>query len=326
MRPPDATLTVTRAARFLGVHPNTVRAWSDQGRLRCYRINARGDRRYRLGDLERFIALGHPPADRSARAPAEPLAPEGGALDRHDPWAAPGEPPHPDLALMAMLADAVASGRPLDSSLATAARVLRDAWGLGTVAIWERIAGRLVPRAMAGPGRAVELPESFGIAGRCLAAQGAVVLDADALDGDALMPGHGSELAAPIPGGDEAWGVLWMASGPDGLLGDRELAPAEAAARVLAATVRSGRHVEETAHRLHRAEALRRVADDIGSRLDLDRILSGLIDHVLVLFEADRAALFLRQPDGRVTAEVSRGLSTAYVAATREFRRPSLVA
>ena len=31
-RPPDATLSVTRAARLLGVHPNTVRAWSDQGR------------------------------------------------------------------------------------------------------------------------------------------------------------------------------------------------------------------------------------------------------------------------------------------------------
>ena len=37
--PTDATLTVTRAARVLGVHPNTVRAWSDAGRLRYYRIN-----------------------------------------------------------------------------------------------------------------------------------------------------------------------------------------------------------------------------------------------------------------------------------------------
>jgi excisionase family DNA binding protein len=44
-RPPDATLSVTKAARLLGVHPNTIRAWSDQGRLRYYRINPRGDRR-----------------------------------------------------------------------------------------------------------------------------------------------------------------------------------------------------------------------------------------------------------------------------------------
>src|SRR6476659_2238650 len=55
-RPTDATLSVTKAARLLGVHPNTVRAWSDAGRLRYYRINPRGDRRYRLGDLQRFLA------------------------------------------------------------------------------------------------------------------------------------------------------------------------------------------------------------------------------------------------------------------------------
>ena len=55
-RPADATLSVTKAARFLSVHPNTVRAWSDQGRLSFLRINERGDRRYRLGDLQRFLA------------------------------------------------------------------------------------------------------------------------------------------------------------------------------------------------------------------------------------------------------------------------------
>src|SRR6185436_10875974 len=55
-RPTDATLSVTKAAKLLGVHPNTIRAWSDAGRLRYYRINPRGDRRYRLGDLQRFMA------------------------------------------------------------------------------------------------------------------------------------------------------------------------------------------------------------------------------------------------------------------------------
>ena len=63
-RPIDATLSVTKAARLLGVHPNTIRAWSDAGRLRYYRINPRGDRRYRIGDLQRFLAAaesGKPP-------------------------------------------------------------------------------------------------------------------------------------------------------------------------------------------------------------------------------------------------------------------------
>ncbi len=49
-------LTVSEAARFLGVHPNTVRAWTRQGLLTCRRINARGDRRYAQEDLDRFVA------------------------------------------------------------------------------------------------------------------------------------------------------------------------------------------------------------------------------------------------------------------------------
>src|SRR5512147_2044235 len=59
-RPTDATLSVTKAARLLGVHPNTIRTWSDAGRLRYFRINSRGDRRYRLGDLQRFLASAAP--------------------------------------------------------------------------------------------------------------------------------------------------------------------------------------------------------------------------------------------------------------------------
>ena len=51
-------LTVTGAARLLGVHPNTIRAWTDQGRLRCVRINARGDRRFMTSDLRSFLAAG----------------------------------------------------------------------------------------------------------------------------------------------------------------------------------------------------------------------------------------------------------------------------
>ena len=69
-RPIDATLSVTKAARLLGVHPNTVRAWSDAGRLRYYRINPRGDRRYRLGDLQRFLSAAAGGSIRESRAPS----------------------------------------------------------------------------------------------------------------------------------------------------------------------------------------------------------------------------------------------------------------
>src|SRR5256885_17064822 len=78
IRPVDATLSVTKAARLLGVHPNTIRSWSDQGRLRYYRINPRGDRRYRLGDLQRFLEVAASGAQ-SADPPALVALPAGSA-------------------------------------------------------------------------------------------------------------------------------------------------------------------------------------------------------------------------------------------------------
>jgi diguanylate cyclase (GGDEF)-like protein/excisionase family DNA binding protein len=82
-RPADATVSVTKAARLLGVHPNTVRAWSDQGRLRYYRINPRGDRRYRLGDLQRFLEAAEiDPDEASDHGPdvGHPTRPEHGKV------------------------------------------------------------------------------------------------------------------------------------------------------------------------------------------------------------------------------------------------------
>ena len=101
-----------------------------------------------------------------------------------------------------------------------------------------------------------------------------------------------------IPGPDGPWGVLLVV--PDGL---DSLEPTDRTCWPSSPT-RSGRSSAWPAartrsrHLLHRAEALRRVAGDIGSRLDLDRILAGLVDHAMVLFEGDRAAVFLRRPDG----------------------------
>ena len=77
-RPGDATLSVTKAAHVLGVHPNTIRAWSEAGRLRYYRINERGDRRYRLVDLQRFLtaaASDTPAGIAEASQPARIAAP-----------------------------------------------------------------------------------------------------------------------------------------------------------------------------------------------------------------------------------------------------------
>jgi excisionase family DNA binding protein len=47
--------TTRELARFLNVHINTVRRWSDQGILKSYRIGPRGDRRFSMDDVIGFL-------------------------------------------------------------------------------------------------------------------------------------------------------------------------------------------------------------------------------------------------------------------------------
>jgi excisionase family DNA binding protein len=49
-------LTVKDVARFLNIHTNTVRRWSDNNILKAYRITPRGDRRFRKEDIESFLS------------------------------------------------------------------------------------------------------------------------------------------------------------------------------------------------------------------------------------------------------------------------------
>jgi excisionase family DNA binding protein len=63
----DDMLTVREVARLLHVHPNTLRRWSNNGRIRSYRITPRGDRRYRLRDVERFLARLNSVGDSASR-------------------------------------------------------------------------------------------------------------------------------------------------------------------------------------------------------------------------------------------------------------------
>jgi excisionase family DNA binding protein len=52
----DKMLTPREVAELLHIHTNTLRRWSDKGRIVAYRINPRGDRRYRLQDIDYFLA------------------------------------------------------------------------------------------------------------------------------------------------------------------------------------------------------------------------------------------------------------------------------
>jgi len=49
-------LTTSDVARLLNIHINTVRRWSNEGRLRAYRLGSRGDRRFQREDIASFLA------------------------------------------------------------------------------------------------------------------------------------------------------------------------------------------------------------------------------------------------------------------------------
>jgi excisionase family DNA binding protein len=49
-------MTVRDVARLLNIHNNTVRRWSDRGMIKAYRINHRGDRRFKREEIVRFLS------------------------------------------------------------------------------------------------------------------------------------------------------------------------------------------------------------------------------------------------------------------------------
>ena len=364
--PTDATLSVAKAARLLGVHANTIRAWSDAGRLRYYRINPRGDRRYRLSDLQRFLVaakigapVGVPPVTSGAfgrRRVIEPAAvagftavPRPIAHPRPDPLDA--ERHHLDLMVAATIARLTNTIEDVDEALQAVAMAVRDAYGHHMVVIWQARDDRFWPRAFAAAGggtgrRPVDLPIHFGILGKAMDLAAGLATGPAAghdrtshlpmpglLRGDdfgeaavSIVAGSRPELVVVIPGPTEPWGVLHVVGERPGSLDQQDLDVAQVVADGLGAIIGVAHRADGVAHLLHRAEALQRIANDIDSRLDLDHILAGLVDHAMVLFEGDRAAVFMQQPDGHVVAEVVRGLSSGYIASVRDFPAASLPA
>lgn len=55
MEKPIQLLRIQEAAKLLGVSTSTLRKWDNEGKLLAVRISKRGDRRYRLEDIETFL-------------------------------------------------------------------------------------------------------------------------------------------------------------------------------------------------------------------------------------------------------------------------------
>ncbi len=317
-RPGDATLTVTKAARILGVHANTVRAWSDAGRLRYYRINERGDRRYREADLQRFLTA----AASGPQVPAD-VATAGLRPARRRDSVPPSLTESPaGFDLLADLAEVASMPSGLDSALDEACQRIRAVTGAALVGVWEQRPGGLVARAAAteGPGTwpSRSIPAGPNVISMALESSEPVHAR-PGTPGPLPVLGMGTdELAVMIPGGNTAWGVLVLAGavelGPDD---GRRLA--RAIARTLGVLVRGAGATEQATGRLRRSEALRRVATDLASRLDVGDVARDLSDHARVLFGADRVAVVLRDPDGRVSSPAGTGFSEEFLATVRDI-------
>lgn len=52
----ERLLTVGEVSKILNIHPNTLRRWTDEGKMVSYRIAQRGDRRFKLSDVNHFLA------------------------------------------------------------------------------------------------------------------------------------------------------------------------------------------------------------------------------------------------------------------------------
>jgi diguanylate cyclase (GGDEF)-like protein len=308
---------VTKAARVLGVHPNTIRAWSDAGRLRYYRINDRGDRRYRMLDLQRFLAAA---ASGATTSEPEPSPARG---TRHAAAAAPMLTDIPaGLDLLADLAEIASFPSGVDPALDEACRLIRQTTGAALVGIWERRPSGLVPRATAveGPGivAARAVPPGRNVFSLALESPSPVHAR-PGVAGPAPVLGMGTdELVVRIPGGESPWGVLVLAGGMQ-LGRDDGHRLAGAIARTLGVLIRGAAAAEQASGRLRRSEALRRVATDLASRLDVGDVVRDLSDHARVMFGADRVAVILRDPEGRISSPGSVGFTEEFLVLARSM-------
>jgi diguanylate cyclase (GGDEF)-like protein len=289
----------------LGVHPNTVRSWTDQGRLRCLRINERGDRRYRVADLRTFLSAADPDG---ARRDDDGSEPGSGAVD---PSAS---------RLLALVAEAARGAGVAGDVRATCVELahgIRERMGYHSVAF--------VPTGD-DPGEPMVDAEDPAEAA-------AITFDRAAIE---LAVRHGRRIITSVrrpawrarsggdreplvriivPAGDPsvAWGALVVDDARPRRPSPEELEALQAIAGHVASLARVDA-LESAVERARRhGDALGRATADLASRLDPELVLSRLADHAARLFGADRVAVYRRSPDGRLTPSALRGISSEYI-------------
>ncbi|MCC6619432.1 MAG: GAF domain-containing protein [Chloroflexi bacterium] len=260
----DALLTVAQAATLLGVHPNTLRSWTDAGRLVAYRINERGDRRYRRSEVMRLLVTDglDDAGDDAGSAGLRPAL--------HAEAAAPATAG--ELAIFGRIATALATTPTAGAVAAAVIGALRAELGIARAAVYVATDAGASLIAHAGyrrpPPPTRDLPAT-----------------ARSDDGD------GRVLRLLTRG--RPVGVLVL----DDESGAR-LRPAFVRSLVatLATSLSTAALIGRARGELKRSRALRTVVKELTGTLELGSVLGDIVNLTRTLFEADKAGLWLIAP------------------------------
>jgi len=278
---PDALISVAQAAALLGVHPNTVRAWTESGRLAAWRINPRGDRRYRRADVERLLAEG---AGQSAGTDGTP-SPSSRGTD-----------PDAEAAVLTRISQGTVEAGSVASVCRLAVESLRTVEAIARVAVYLVREDRLVLETHAGhsapPPPTLPWP-----------------IDAEEFGADGT-------IRLPLTIGQERIGVLMVSDDQDGTFLRSRRRFMSAVAATTSVALRHARALARARRELTRARALAGVTRELTGQLELGAVLSDIADRTRGLFDADRVGLWMitdeREHPFDLAAE--RGISPAFQA------------
>jgi len=269
-------LTVSDAARHLGVHANTLRSWTDAGLIACLRINGRGDRRYERREIERFLGRSRRDANRAPRRATQP-----GRPDRNE--------------LLERSAALIAGAPDLQAAVAAAAQLLT---------------------AEAGYSAAIDLParaKSRRLVGTVTTDRRLASRAAERREALTGRPRADGSYTAALPYGSvrDASGVLLLQGTPASRGDDEPQLMAGLMNQLRLVAVLTER-LAGIAERQRRADLLMTMGSELGARMDPTAVLSKLVDHATDMFSANHAAVFSRRPEG-YRAQVTRNLSAEFV-------------
>ncbi len=279
---PDALISVAQAAALLGDHPTTVRSWPASGRLAAWRINPRGDRRYRRADVERLLAEGAAASSNGSDAPPQtPSRTSEGDAE-------------------AAVLTRISQGTVDAGSVAAVCRVtvesLRTIEAIARVAVYLVRDDRLVLETHAG--HSTPPPPTLSWSG----------------EGDEISTDGSIRL--PLTIGQERIGVLLAADDVDGAWIRSRRRFLTAAAATASVALRHARAIARARRELTRARALASVTRELTGQLELGAVLSDIADRTRGLFDADRVGLWMindeREHPFDLAAE--RGISPAFQA------------